>query len=366
MSAAATVVALIARTLPAPIRARYREEWLADLDGAAELGFARSSIVGGAITTAATIDRGDPVISGMPRSALAARHARWAAGMLGSAVVLGLGLFFWGGFRGFVREGMAGGEALAVAGSALQVVAVILVVGGAVTALAAAILNTSALGPRRVIIALLAVPIGAIVIVGAMLFVPLLGILGAVVGAAALLVIFASAPTNRDAAAPASRSRRVLLALPWSLLTLIAVATGVLHITVWNPLARVPGLTLDEIYAAMAAANQDAGAGFITAWAVIWALAAITLPILCAIPAFGRALSARRILVLGLLMVVMTVFFEFFAGFGIGMSLADTFFTSGGDAAVTGPVLTIVGMLALVAALLIGFAPARLPKPAPA
>jgi hypothetical protein len=363
MTAVATVAALIARTLPARIRSRYREEWLADLDGAAELGMARSSVIGGAIVTAAMIDRGDPAVSGMPRSALAARHARWAAGLLGGAVVLGVGLFFWGGFRGLADQGMVGGAALAVVGSVLQVICVVLVVAGSVTALAAGLLARAAYGRRATLVAIIGAPIGLVAIILMMLVMPLLGLLGAVVGVAVLVAVSASEPGARDEAGRAPRTRRALLAVPWSLLTLAAVATGVLHITVWNPLARVPGLSLDEIYAAMAAADQGTGAPMIAAWAIFWSLAAIALPVVCAIPRLARVLTGRRILVLGLLMLGMTVFFQWFAGFGMGMNMADTFVTTGGDAAATGPALTIVGMLALVGAILIGLAPARRSEP---
>lgn len=365
MSAAATFVTLVARTLPATIRARYREEWLADLHGAAELGLGPRSIIGGAVATAATIDRGDPFASGMPRSALAVRRARWAAGLLASAIVLGLGLFFWGGFEGAVRQGMVGGEGLVIAGSVLQVGALLLVAGGAATALSAVMHGTAAFGPRRVILAILPIPVTVIVLALATIM-PFMGILGGftgLVGAAVLLVVFASDPMDGDAPAQESRARRVRLALPWSLLTLIAVATGLLHITVWNPLARVPGLTLDEIYAEMAAYDQATGTPMIVGWAVTWSLAAIALPLLCMVPRLARALTARRILVIGLLTLGATVFFEFFAGFLMGMSMADTFMTSGGDAALTGPVLGVVGTLALLAAILIGFAPARRPVP---
>ena len=365
MSAGARAIALIAGTLPARVRARYREEWLADLEGAGELGLPRTGIIGGAIITAVSLDRGDPAITGLPRATLAGRRARWAAGLLGAAVVLGVGLFVWGGYRGFAGQGMLGGEALAAVGTALQVAAIVLVVLGAVMALAA-VVHAASHHRRLVVVGLLALPIGITALVGMMLVVPLLGFLGALVGAAVLLVVSASAPRDSAATVEGARRRRVLLALPWSLLTLAAVATGVAHITVWNPLARVRGLSLDEIYAEMAAANEGTGAAFIAGWAVIWSLAAIALPVLCALPALRRTLTARRIAVIGLLTLGATVFFQWFAGFSMGMGMADTFATTGGDAAISGPVLTIVGQLALVAAILIGLAPARRPVPAPA
>lgn len=58
-------------------------------------------------------------------------------------------------------------------------------------------------------------------------------------------------------------------------------------------------------------------------------------------------------------MVGLTAATHWMAGFNMGMSLADTFMTSGGDAAVSGPVIAIVGQTALIAALLVGLAPHR-------
>jgi hypothetical protein len=312
------------------------------------------------------LDRGDPAISGMPRATLAGRRARWAVALLGSGALLFIGLFFWGGFRGFAEGGMVGGHTLELAGGVLQAAAVALVVAGAVVGLAAAVLGTSAIGARSVIALILMVPVGAAILAATMLFVPLIGVLGVLVGAAVLLVVAAAAPAAARAATLGSPRRRVLLALPWTALTLAAVVTGSIHITIWNPLARVPGLTLDEIYAAMAAAGEGTGAVMIVAWAALWSIAALALPLLCAIPRLIHVLPRRRILVLGLLTLGGTITFQWFAGFAMGMGLADTFYTSGGDAAVSGPLLTIVGMLALVAATLFGFAPARRPVATPA
>tara|TARA_B100000519_G_scaffold75210_2_gene64683 strand:+ start:16445 stop:16795 length:351 start_codon:yes stop_codon:yes gene_type:complete len=77
MSAAERLVRGVAATLPAAIRERHREEWLADLDGASEAGIARSDVAWGAAAFALTLSRSDPAVSGMTRPALAARRARW-------------------------------------------------------------------------------------------------------------------------------------------------------------------------------------------------------------------------------------------------------------------------------------------------
>jgi hypothetical protein len=47
------------------------------------------------------------------------------------------------------------------------------------------------------------------------------------------------------------------------------------------------------------------------------------------------------------------------AGFSMGMSLADTFATSGGDAAVTGPLIALAGQACVVAALFLALVSPR-------
>lgn len=175
----------------------------------------------------------------------------------------------------------------------------------------------------------------------------------------AVIVVGAWGDSGSAAAQPLPTWRRVVLALIFTLLTLAVVATGVLHITVWNPLAKVPGLSLDEIFAAMAAANESPFVFCVAGWAIFWGVAAVIFVILAGLPPLRTFFTARRIVVTGLLLVGVTTGFLFWAGFNMGMSLADTFRTSGGDAAISDPVLAILGQLVLVAALLIGLPPRR-------
>ena len=247
MTAAENAVRLIARTLPVGVRNRYREEWLADIEGSRELGLKPGSVVGAAVITALTMDRTHPSITGIPRAQLARRRASWAAAFLGSAAVLAVGLFLWGGYQNL---------SIVLPGPGLVINAVGMLVGSATAAFL------------------------------------LLGIITAVAA-----------------------------------LTAAADAHG------WK-LLRYLGLGV--------------------------VASVVALPVLCLVPRLDRVLSTRRILVIGLLVVGGTVFFQWVAGFGMGMSMADTFMTSGGDAAPTGAVLTIFGQVALVAALLVGLRPHRL------
>lgn len=358
MTAAENAVRLIARTLPVGVRNRYREEWLADIEGSRELGLKPGSVVGAAVITALTMDRTHPSITGIPRAQLARRRASWAAAFLGSAAVLAVGLFLWGGYQNL---------SIVLPGPGLVINAVGMLVGsataaflllGIITAVAALTAAADAHGWKLLRYLGLGVVASVVALLG-LISSPMFGMLAGVAALAAIVVV-ASTRGTPPHAQPDRRSRRVLLALVFTILTLAGVTVGVLHITVWNPLAKMPGMTLDEIYAAMEAANQGTGASLIVAWAAFWSLAAIALPVLCLVPRLDRVLSTRRILVIGLLVVGGTVFFQWVAGFGMGMSMADTFMTSGGDAAPTGAVLTIFGQVALVAALLVGLRPHRL------
>ena len=62
--------------------------------------------------------------------------------------------------------------------------------------------------------------------------------------------------------------------------------------------------------------------------------------------------------ILLLAIIGVAVFFRFFAGFRLGMSIADTFGTSGANTSIVSAVLPYVGQLALAtAAVLSGWAP---------
>jgi hypothetical protein len=76
-----------------------------------------------------------------------------------------------------------------------------------------------------------------------------------------------------------------------------------------------------------------------------------------------RFFGARRIAAVGLVLLGATSGFHWFAGFTMGMSLADAFGTSGGDAAWTGPLVAVTGQLALVAALFVALVPRRSATP---
>ena len=323
------LVRVAARLLPRAVRDRYREEWLADVAGAAELGVSRASVVGGALLTAITISRVDPALSGLTLGELFTHRVRIAAGLLGSAAVLAVGYTAYGGYV-TPFGATPGAGALAVAAVAVAVRARRLGVAIALLAL------PLVLGPILIVAPFLLVGVGTF---GA----PMLAI-GLFVGILATARGGASTPVGA----------RLALAGSFGLATLALCAVSILHVAVWNPLARVPDLTLDEIYAALAAAQEATGVNVVLgAQAVLAMLGVVVLLVLVLVPLRRPVLgTARRIVATGFLLLAGTTLVGFVAGFSMGMGLADTFATSGGDAAASGPLLAITGQLALVGALL--------------
>ena len=85
-------------------RARYREQWLADLDGAAEAGIASAGVAFGALRSAASIKPQGASMSIKPIGplAIALKHANAGnrqvtliAILAASLLVIGLGLLAW-------------------------------------------------------------------------------------------------------------------------------------------------------------------------------------------------------------------------------------------------------------------------------
>lgn len=201
---------------------------------------------------------------------------------------------------------------------------------------------------------------GALVLLGsvaALAVMPLALVLIPLALGAAVVVMAGRVPLRRTAAARTPWRCRLLLASAFSAATMTVVAAGLMHILVWNPLARMPGLDLDRIYGQMAAAGQGTGSAMIIAWAGIVTVLALALAVCSCVPRWAPFFTPRRICVTGLLLIGATVFFHWFAGFAMEMNMADTFATSGGDAAASGPALAVVGQLALVAALFVALAP---------
>ncbi|WP_144662807.1 hypothetical protein [Paenarthrobacter nicotinovorans] len=137
-----------------------------------------------------------------------------------------------------------------------------------------------------------------------------------------------------------------------SLAGLAAIAafalTGALQILVWNPLAAVPGASLEEIHEGLAKANESLSAPGVVLWALIGTgLGAAVV----AGTATRRIPRMRTVVLLDLLILGFGAPSYFCAAFPAGMALADAFLISGGDHAPWGGLLYLVSAAALAAAL---------------
>ena len=345
MSAVDAVLRLVARTLPAGVRDRYREEWRADAEGAAELGLTPLSVLAGALAVALTLDRADPTVSGMPATVLAWRRARWMAAFVASALVLA-----------FAAAGYGAGRVVEIATIACGLLAVVWMVE-CIRALA-----RGRIGRRRVaVIAGIAAAAPALLLLLAA-FVPILGVLSfAGLGLGALVFAVVTADDRPAARGPVPRRRRLAIAIPFAMLVWGIVATGVLDILVWNPLAKLPGMTLDEIYAGLAAAGESPGVPMVVAWAVIWSLAGIALIVVASVSGpVAALLTVKRIVSLCVAVVATTLMFEWVAGVSIAVGMADTFATSGGPASWQSVALIFLGFASTLAAIFVVLAPGPL------
>ena len=360
---------LLARLLPPLARERYLEEWRADAAGAAEAGLRRRDVVLGALVLSATLDRALPAHSGEPLVLRPRRLARRGLGLLTAAAVVLIGYYLTAG--GIVPENAPAGVVAALQLTGRLVVALALVAGvigvvhiagaarSAVTRTARVSLLLAIVGPATVVL-------GAL-IPGAPWWLPLLGFVLVLAGLSTGVAVLGGTRPIATAPRVATRRQRVPVALGGAALMLAVVVLGAIDLLVWNPLAKVPGTDVATIYALMA--ERD---GFslqptlvMTAiWAVFWTVPALLVAAL-AVHRTAAALTPRRLAIVMLALVGAAIFLRFFTGFGIGMSIADTFGISGGDGSVISALLPYVGQLSLAgAAILLGWAPRVVVRPA--
>ena len=355
---------LLAFTLPPLARRRYLEEWRADAAGAAAAGLHRRDVVLGAVVLSLTLDRDLPAHTGEPHGMLPRRLARRGFALLTAAGAILIGAYLTGG--GIVPEGEAATAsvitALQATGWVVVRVAVLLAALGTLyVARAARAAHTRT--ARATLVAAIAGP--ALVLVGASApgapwWLVIVGVAVVIVGLAGGIAVLGGTQPVALGLRAASRRQRVPAALAGAALVITIVVVGAIDLLVWNPLAKVPGMELSTIYATMTARDGfdlAANAVWVLMWAVFWTVSALLVLALAAHRA-GTALTPRRLAIVILGLIGGAVFFRFFAGFGFGMSIADTFATSGGDASVVSAVLPYVGQLALAgAALAFGWAP---------
>lgn len=136
---------------------------------------------------------------------------------------------------------------------------------------------------------------------------------------------------------------------------LAMIALGTMHLLVWNPLAKVPGLEWPEIVAALdSRGGLDGGP---LAWTIGGTFLTLTAAAGAVIGARRGMVTPHQVVTGGLLLIHGVSFFLWWAGFGLGLELADTFGVGGGDASPAGSVIALVGAMCLAAAILLQLRP---------
>lgn len=138
------------------------------------------------------------------------------------------------------------------------------------------------------------------------------------------------------------RSRATSSVLATSILGAIGItayaAFGALQILVLNPLAVAPGLSLGQIHARMEVANESLA----TSWVLTWMGSGVGLGAFMLLLTLRRNPTRSGSIATTLLVLAFGAPAYWIASFPAGMSLADTFLTSGGDRAPWALVLYLV------------------------
>lgn len=353
---------LIGGLLPVAQRARYLEEWQADLAGAEQLGIARRLIVTGALRSCWQIRvQRDPVVELAP-GARAFMHARWAVALLGAGGILGLGAVATGGY-------VPAPDAVAPIRAVLQAA------GWVVPALALPLLLA---GYRKLTHALQAMvtperaPLVNLALMLALLVAVYLFVavgpgsafslyLVALITGLVIMVNGNFVPRQRRILQP--RTRRTL-AVAAGLSLLVMIGASVLQILVWNPLAKLPELELSQIYRAINDAGESTGESLVLGWVICWCFITLGFVVACYRARPAVLAEGRGLLGVWLLLVSLLGGGYFIASFPLGMSLADTFGLGGGDAGSVSTAIFLLADLCLAAAVYLGANPGRLALPA--
>ena len=149
-----------------------------------------------------------------------------------------------------------------------------------------------------------------------------------------------------DSATPTHRRSMAMAAVGTGLVVAYAFLAA-LQILVLNPLASVPGRNLGEIHAEVEAAGESMGVWVVIANLLLGPAIAITLLLLRARRRPVQPARATTVPYLALLVLGAPAYF--WASFGPGMSLADTFMIDGYDHSPWALPLHVTSGLALVA-----------------
>lgn len=131
-----------------------------------------------------------------------------------------------------------------------------------------------------------------------------------------------------QAAEAPRRLRSRVVAIVGTVVVVAYALVAAVQILVLNPLAAVPGVELSQIYADVAAAGESMDAPLVLAGLAVGPAVAIALLVRTWRRPDGEA---RIVVVQYLALVALGAFGYFWASFGPGMALADTYGISGGD-----------------------------------
>lgn len=373
----AALVRLTASTLPPVVRDRFREEWLADVAGSRELGLPSSGVVWGAALFSLTLNRAAPEVSGLPITETVHRRARWGIALLCSSVVWGMGSFLLGGVRpdGGAQPGAATvtTAALAPLTFLVPILAALCAVAGVAqlwraafhastlaiitAALATAGFTTAAALAMSLLASSASFPLGLAALAAVLLLAALVcGLATLAFAPARYAPVFPPPAPFR----PRWHRRTVVVSIAAALLGVVGF--GAVDLLVWGPLSATESLTVAEIYAALSPADRSAGIASIVVWAVFWGV--LVLGWLAAAMFFSQKAdvwTVRPVVTSALVVVSAAVFFQFWAGFSLGMSIADTIPPYSGGISVAGYLYALGGQLALAGAICLVVAPRRLP-----
>ncbi len=365
-------LALARRLLPAPLRDRYGEQWAADLRDAAELDVAPASIAWGALRFAALTRLGPHGAEPEELERQSWHLARWGGALIGTS---GVGATV--GYLGF--GGLAGLGQLAAVHPALVLVGlmpVLVILGAAAVGIAllwAAVLRRPRIHPMSVLV-VIALSAGSALVAlwplaidrpGALAGTLLgWGLLLLGLGAVGALIVWGATPAEKRRPAPRAhpvapaRSGRVVLAASLAILGLIVL--GLVEGLVWGVEDQAGGLPAAAVYAALNDVDRVNGIVSVLLWAALWSVGPLVLVVVR-----HRALArgeadrdvTRLVGILGLLGIGATVFFQGWATFSIGMSIADTLPPYMGSRSALWFAYASVGTTAGLAGLLLALAP---------
>jgi len=352
------IIGVAAALLPPYIRDRYREQWLADLRDASEAGIRSSEIIVGAFVFGATINRAAPEISGVPLETFALRKARWGVAYLASALIFAFSFYAHAGTF-FANYWDSSSVVLMLLNGLSHAIAVGMLgafVVGIAQLVSALVRTRNRLAQVAILLLLAGVGVTTVGWLGSRDFgLMAIGVVLVLASGGVAIAVLSSIRFIPAVPRPTHHRRRSGFVGTVALLGIVAL--GTVDMLVWNPLAMVPGTTLDVIYEGIGPALTG-DLVFIIVWTVFWGVLAFA-PIVLTRPRFAR-FGARAIVVATLVLGGSAIFFKFWAGFGIGMDIADGFAVSGGNASIAAGLLDLVGTLALVAAVLLTVPPRRL------